>query len=89
MWSGLVIKKFLHNYLKYRKQNVKIDHISKFFKIVLLGVPQGSILDPILFKMFLTKSDLHNFADGNTIAVTCSNMNDSLHTLEKAVRINS
>ena len=31
----------------------------------------------------MTKSDLHNFADDNTIAVTCKNLNDLLRTLEK------
>ena len=31
----------------------------------------------------LNKSDLHNFADDNTIAVTCKNLNDLLHTLKK------
>ena len=81
---------FLHNYLKYRKESVKINNISSFFKTILSGIPQGSILDPILFNIFindlflwLTKSDLHNFADDNTIAVTCKNLDDLLHTLEK------
>ena len=29
------------------------------------------------------KPDLHNFADDNTSAVTCNNLNDLLRTLEK------
>ena len=81
---------FLHNYLKHRKRSVKINNISSFFKTVLSGIPQGSILGPIFFNIFtnelylwLTKSDLHNFADDNTVAVTCKNLNDLLHTLEK------
>ena len=30
-----------------------------------------------------TKSDLHNFADDNTVAVACKNLNNLLRTLEK------
>ena len=33
--------------------------------------------------LWLTKSNLHNFVDDNTIAVTCNNLNDLLLNLKK------
>ena len=69
---------FLNLYLKDRKQNIRINNIFSAFQNILSGVPQGSILGPIVFNIFLNdlflcikKSYLHNFADDNTITDTC------------------
>ena len=40
---------FLYSYLKGRK----FDDILSTFQSLISGVPQGSILDPILFNIFL------------------------------------
>ena len=64
---------FSYSYLKNRKQNVKVNNACSIFQILLSGVPQGSILGPILYNFFIngllmsTKNyEFYNFADDNT-----------------------
>ena len=45
--------KFVQNYLQGREQSVVIDNCVSTSKPVLSGVPQGSILGPILFVLFI------------------------------------
>ena len=53
----------VHSYLTGRRQRVKIDHIYSSWEEILFGIPQGSILRPLLFKIFVC--DLFNFMDDN------------------------
>ena len=44
---------FIYSFLKRRKQGVKINSSESVFQILLSAVPQGSILGPILFNIFI------------------------------------
>ena len=50
---------FFYSYLKRRKQRVNPNNIQSTSKTLLSGVPQGSILEPLLFNMFV--NDLIGF----------------------------
>ena len=69
---------------------MKINNMFSFFNSIFSGVPKSPVLGPILLNIFindlflwLTKSDLDNFADDNTIVAPCKNLNNLLRTLEK------
>ena len=61
-----------------------------FFQILLLRVPQESILGPILFNLFINEllffikeAELVNFADDNTIYVVSKDFTELLQILGK------
>ena len=65
--------KLIYNYLTNRQQRVKINNCYSEFDIIKYGVPQGSILGPLLFNIFLCdlflfveKIDIASYADDNT-----------------------
>ena len=66
--------KLIYDYLSNRQQRTKINQNFISWEEVLFGVPQGSVLAPILFNIFLSdfflvmkETEFTSYADGNTL----------------------
>ena len=89
--------KYIYSYIKKRQQCVRINYIYRGFEEIISGVPQSSIVGPILFNAFLNdffydieNASVHNFADDNTLSCFAKTVKDLINVLkeESEVAIN-
>ena len=90
--SGLA-NKWLASYLTNRSQSVTLSGCTSDEKKVSCGVPQGSILGPLLFTMYINDMHkafneclVHHFADDINLLFADSNPRNLQRTVNKALK---
>ena len=84
----------VNGYLRFRKQRKKIDSSYSDWANATRGFPQRSILEPLLFNIFINdiflfieKSDICKFTDDNTLFSCGDNLSVILKSLEHDMKI--
>ena len=77
----------LENYLSNRKQRVVLNGINLIWKPILSGVPQGSVLGPLLFLIYINdltdqiSSNIKLFADDASLFIKVTDVDAAHETL--------
>ena len=86
--------KLIKSYLTNRWQRTKINNSYSSWAELLQGVPQGSILGPLLFNIYVNdlfyipfEANLCNFADDNTIYACDISLNNLVEKLESSAAL--
>ena len=77
---------YIYSYLLNQKHRVGINNTNSEFLNVISGVPQRSIVRPILFNCFfndffyvIETANAHNYADDNTLTAFENNIQNLIH----------
>ena len=78
------------SYFCNRFQRIKVNNCRIEWPVIRKGIPQGSILGPLLFNVFvndmfhfMAKFDLYNYADDNSLSVASYHMHDVVSHLSR------
>ena len=84
----------VHSYLENREQRVKINGSFSSYKHLQLGVPQGSVLGPLFFNIYINdlllsiqETDICNYADDTTIYTCDTRLENVVSRLENDSKI--
>ena len=84
----------IFDYLTGRKQRVKINSSFSSYLDIFQGVPQGSILGPLLFNLFLCdlflfveEADIMSYTDDSTLYMCSENVDVTLEKLEEVRKV--
>ena len=90
--SGALFAWF-EGYLKGRVQRVRVDTATSTWKLIPAGVPQGSVLGPLLFNIYTSDLSSHipssvecnQFADDTALCSIAPSRNVCFNELQKAM----
>ena len=86
--------RLIRSYLSNRHQRIKLDSVFSSWRQTIIGVPQGSILRPLLFNNFLNdlllinlRSVVCNFADNSTLYYCGETTENVIKNLQSDLKI--